>query len=50
MAAAAGFDLAQGGVLLVPSTWPKNACVMPNSKSGVNKYVATKIPFNGFLS
>ena len=36
-------------VLLVPSIWPKNACVMPNSKSRVNKYVASKIRFNGFF-
>ena len=36
-------------VLLVPSIWPKNACVMPNSKSGVNKYVASKKPLNGFF-
>ena len=36
-------------VLLVPSIWPKNACAMPNSKSGVNKYVATKKPLNGFF-
>ena len=36
-------------LLLVPSIWPENDCVMPNSKSGVNKYVASKIPFNGFF-
>ena len=36
-------------VPLVPSIWPENACVMPNSKSGVNKYVASKKPLNGFF-
>ena len=36
-------------LLLVPSIWPENDCVMPNSKSGVNKYVASKKPFNGFF-
>ena len=33
----------------MPSVWPENACVMPNSKSGVNKYVASKVPSNGFF-
>ena len=43
------FSLLAIPLLLVPSIWPKNACVMPNSKSGVTKYVATKIRYNGFL-
>ena len=29
-------------VPLVPSIWPKNACVMPNSKSRLPGYLATK--------
>ena len=36
-------------VLLVPSIWPKNACVMPNWKSDLPGYLASKIRFNGFF-
>ena len=39
----------QKHALKVSSVWPENACVMPNSKSGVTKYVASKIRYNGFL-
>ena len=36
-------------VPLVPSIWPENACVMPNSKIRIPGYLASKNPFNGFL-
>ena len=36
-------------MLLVPSVWAKNACVMPNSKSGVSERVATKIRYGVFF-
>ena len=36
-------------VLLVPSIWPENACVMPNWKSDLPGYLARKIRFNGFF-
>ena len=36
-------------VPLVPSVWPENACVMPNSKTRLSKSLASKNPFNGFL-
>ena len=36
-------------VLLVPSVWAKNACVMPNSQIQLPGYLASKIRFNGFF-
>ena len=47
-------DLGFGGfrpipVPLVPSIWPENACVMPNWKSDLPGYLASKIRFNGFF-
>ena len=36
-------------LLLVPSIWPENACVMPNSKIRLGKFLATKIRYNGFF-
>ena len=37
-------------VLLVPSIWPKNACVMPNWKSDLPGYLARKSVITVFLS
>ena len=36
-------------VPLVPSIWPENACVMPNSKIRLPKFLASKIRCNGFF-
>ena len=33
----------------MPSVWPKNDCVMPNSKTRLAKSLATKIRYNGFF-
>ena len=37
-------------VLLVPSIWPKSACVMPNWKSDLPGYLARKSVITDFLS
>ena len=44
-----GFSPFRIPVLLVPSVWPKNDCVMPNSKTRLAKSLATKIRYNGFF-
>ena len=47
-------DLGFGGFIpipvpLVPSIWPENACVMPNSKIRLPNFLPTKIRCNGFF-